>query len=97
LNYFDHNDPKWRAIKSKMPGRSSATGDKEEINLESMAPSAMEEETRQSSLPPTPFPDDDHFQPDKRTSRMMAEEGVQPPPPMFTDTYGKVFEDDQEM
>ena len=43
------------------------------------------------------LPDDGHLQPDKRTSRMMAEEGLQPPPPMFNDSYGMVLEDQQEM
>ena len=96
-NYYDYSDPKWRAIKSKMPGHSAATGDKEEINLDGMAPGAMEEETNRSSPPSTPLPEYGHFQPDRRTPQMMADEGLQPPPPMLNDSYGMVFEDEQEM
>ena len=73
------------------------TRDKEEINLDGMGPSAMEDEARQPSLPPTPLPNDDHFQPDKRTSRMMADEGLRPPPSMFADSYGEVFEDEMDV
>ena len=67
-----------------MPGRPPLTGDKEEINLDGMEPSAMEEE--RLPAPPTPLPTpiqaDEHFQPDRRTSRMMAEESSKTPPPM---------------
>ena len=83
-----------------MPGRSSATGDKEEINLDGMGPSAMDEEAQTPDLPSppsSPIPDDDHFQPDRRTSRILADEGLRPPPSMLADSYGEVFEDEQEM
>ena len=84
LNYHDHNDAKWRALESQMPGRPPATKDKEEINLDGMEPSAMEEERLPAPPTPlsTPLQADEHFQPDRRTSRMMAEEGSKPPPPM---------------
>ena len=83
-----------------MPGRPPETGDKEEINLGGRGPSAMEEMARPPDPPspqPTPLPDDDHFQPDRRTSRMMADEELLPPPSMFADSNGEVFEDEQEM
>ena len=67
-----------------MLGCPPATGDKEETNLDSMKPSAMEEE--RLLAPPTPLSGplqaDEHFQPDRHTSRMMAEESSTPPPPM---------------
>ena len=53
LNYHDHNDPKWRAVESKMPRHPPATRDKEEINLDGMELSAMDKERLQA--PPTPF------------------------------------------
>ena len=53
----------------------------------------MEEEARLPSPPTTPLPDDDHVYPDKRTSRMMADEGLRLPPPMFADTVGEVLQD----